>query len=338
MRGLTRLVATLLSFALVTGGCALTGNVAGNEVIAYFDDVGDLVVGGNVQVLDAEIGLVKDIELVMRDQELLAKVTMAIESDVEISATGLEALIRQTSLLGEQFVELKPTSEGPPFVGSEPVTISENDTERRVDVETFLGDLSAFVGAGGLEDLNRFTHSQALILEERGRRFGEVIEELEVFTGVLADRRADLGSAIEHLAAAGSTIARNQSTLDSFLDSLEDANVLLAEQGDDLRRLFSSLNRFGTVSARFLARHEAAINRQLRALRPVFRVLATSDDELRVDIAQLATFFELFPKSFGGGPGGKGSGDYLQADVVACEELASCNTKGEKGDVPGEGR
>ena len=56
-----------------------------------------------------------------------------------------------------------------------------------------------------------------------------------------------------------------------------------------------------------------------------------------MDIAQLRTFLELFPKSVGGGPGDTGKGDYIQAEAVLCEVLDDCHTSGEKGDVPGEG-
>lgn len=337
LSGVRAFVAAALSTALLLSGCALTGNVSGNQVIAYFEDAGDLVVGGNVQALDVEIGSINRIELVTRDGLLLAEVTMAIDPSIELPTTDLEAVVRQTSLLGEQFVELVPGADGAPFLGAETVTIPVASTDRRVDVETFLSDLSAFIGTGGLEDLNRFTHAQAMILEDRGRRFGRTIEELERFTEVLSDRRFDIAGAIDHLASAGETLATNRATLLAFLDSLEEANVLLAEQGDELGRLFSSLRRFGSVSSRFLARNESAIDRQLKALRPVFRVLARSQGELRVDIAQLRTFFQLFPKSLGGGPGGNGSGDYVQVDAVLCEMLVDCNTKGEKGDVPGEG-
>lgn len=337
VRSALRGISAVLGATFVLTSCALTGDVSGNEVVAYFEDVGDLVRGGNVQTLDVEIGLVKDIRLVTEGGRLLAEVTLAIDEGIELPTQDLKAIVRQTSLLGEQFIELVPGHEGPPFLGSDPVVIPVADTDRRVDVETFLSDLSGFIGTGGLEDLNRFTHAQALILEDRGRRFGRTIEELETFTGVLADRRLDIGSAIDHLASAGSTLADNRGTLLDFLDSLEQANVLLAEQGDELGRLFSSLRRFGTVSARFLARHEDAIDRQFKALRPVFRVLARSQRTLRVDIAQLRTFFELFPKSIGGGPGGKGRGDYVQVEAVLCEMLVECGTKGERGDVPGEG-
>ncbi len=328
----------LVVLAVGSSGCAITGNIPGDEVVAYFTDTGDLVVGANVQMLDVEIGLVKDIQYELKDGQMVARVTLVVKPDSDVPAEGLQALIRQTSLLGEQFVELAPTTTGAPFVGDTEVTIPLENTTRRVDIETFLSDLSAFIGSGSLEDLNRFTHAQALILEERGQRFGQTIEELERFTGVLANRKLDIASAIDSLASAGKTLADNTATLDSFLDSLEEANVLLADQGDELQTLLFSLRRFGTVSSRFLSQHENAIDRQFRALRPIFRALASSDDELRADIGQLATFLELFTKSLGGGPGGTGEGDYIQVEAVLCEVIANCHTNGEKGDVPGQGQ
>ncbi len=333
-------IAALLAAAVFGSSCALMTTDESPEVVAYFADVGDLVEKGAVQVADVEVGSVQEIDLVMQDGRMLARVSMSIDEDERIPAGDLRAVVRQTSLLGEQFVELVPGPHRAPYVGaaSHPqVTIPVTRTDRIVDVETFLGDLSAFVGGGGLEDLNSFTHAQALILEERGARLGETIEELETFTSVLAGRRFDVEAAIDSLASAGSTLAANRETLRSFLDSLAEANALLAEQGGGLRRLFTSLRRFGTVNARFLVRHEDAIDRQFRALRPILGGLAGAQGELRTDIAQLRTFLELFPKSLGGGPGGKGRGDYVQAEAVLCEALSACNTKGEKGDVPGEG-
>ena len=331
-----RLTAVALVALTLLASCGRGGQDS-PDVVGYFTDVGDLVVGGQVQVRDVEIGRITDITLEMQSGDMVARVEMDIVEGRDIPATDLGAIVRQTSLLGEQFVQLLPAAGSAPYVGDEPVTIPLDRTERRVDVETFLSDLSAFVGAGGLEDLNRFTHAQALILEDRGRRFGETLEELELFTSVLADRRFDIGAAIDSLASATGTIADNKATLDSFLDSLDTANALLAEQGDRLGDLFGSLRRFGTVSSRFLARHESAINRQFRALRPIFRGLAGASDELRVDITQLRTFLELFPKSMGTGPGDRGAGDYVQVEAILCESLVDCQTKGEKGDVPGEG-
>jgi virulence factor Mce-like protein len=330
-----RRIALFVLASLVLSGCGVTGRTNGDKVVAFFEDAGDLVSGGTVQVKDVEVGSVNEIDLVTQGGRMLAKVTMTIEDGLSINPDGLGAVVRQTSLLGEQFIQLVP-EEGDGQLDGE-VVIPVEMTDRRVDVETFLADLSAFIGNGALEDLNRFTHAQALILEERGTRFGETIGELEKFTDVLANRRFDVAAAIDSLGDAGQTLATNRDTLDSFLDSLETANALLADQGDELQTLFRSLRRFGTVSARFLARHETAISRQFTALRPVLRKLAGAQGALRVDITQLRTFLELFPKSMGGGPGDRGEGDYIQIEAVLCEVLTECNTRGERGDVPGEG-
>lgn len=331
-----RLIALAVVSGLAFSGCAFR-STDDPDVVAYFRDVGDLVEAGQVQVNDVEVGRITDIALELQDGDMVARVEMVLDQGVEVPATDLTAVVRQTSLLGEQFVQLVPTVDDGPVVGGEPVEIPLTSTERRVDIEAFLSQLSSFVGGGGLEDLNRFTHAQAVILEGRGERLGETIEELDTFTSILADRREDLGAAIDSLASASGTLAANRQTLHAFLDSLDEANVLLAEQGGNLGRLFASLRRFGTVNARFLARHEDAIDRQFRSLRPILRGLAGSSDELAIDIVQLRTFLQLFPKSMGGGPGGGGGGDYVQVDAVLCEEFANCQTKGEKGDVPGEG-
>jgi phospholipid/cholesterol/gamma-HCH transport system substrate-binding protein len=332
-----RLVAALLVVAAFGGAC-FGGGSGERKVVAYFDDVGDLVARSSVQYNDVKIGTVNEIELTLDDGNMLARVTMTLGEDVSIPATDLGAAVRQTSLLGEQFIELVPGSSGAPYVSAaKPVTIPVERTTRKVDVETFLGDLAGFLGGGGFEDLNRFTHVQALILQDRGDRLGKALEELEQFTGVLASREFDIRSAIDNLAGASKTLADNRGTIDSFLDSLDDANILLADEGDDLIRLFRSLRGFGTVNARFLARHEDAIRRGFKALRPVLDGLAGAQGALRADLSQLSRFFELFPKSLGGGPGGGGKGDYVQAQAILCESLAKCHTKGEKGDVPHEG-
>ena len=328
-----------LAFVLVT--CLLAGLLAscGDQsphVVAYFEDAGDAVVGGQVQISDVRVGKIDSIEMVVQEGRMVARVELSLDSDVELHTSDLGAIVRQTSLLGEQFIELVPSNEGSELTAAE-VTIPLERTTRRVDIETFLGDLSAFVGGGGLEDLNRFTNAQAIILENRGETFGQVIDELTTFTGTLAGRRVDVGEAIDSLASASGTIVNNQQTLDAFLDSLEEANALLAEQGDDFRALFQSLSRFGRVNSSFLARHETAMERQIRALKPIFRGLAGAKGELDNDLVKLNTFLKLFPKSLGTGPNARGAGDYIQADGVLCETLSNCNTRGEKGDVPGQG-
>jgi phospholipid/cholesterol/gamma-HCH transport system substrate-binding protein len=333
MRHLRLLLTSVLMLSLA-GACA---NENSPKVVAYFSDVGDLVEAATVQINDVEIGTISDLTYELSDGRMVARVEMRLDPDLKISERGLTAVIRQTSLLGEQFVELIPVRAGPPYVSATGTTIPLSATDKRVDIETFLGDLTAFIGSGTIEDLNRFTHAQALILQGRADELGDVIDELDTFTGLLANRRADVAAVIERLASASQNLASNQKTIDRFFDSLEKASVLLADQGDELGRLFRSLRRFGKVNSAFLAKHEGAINRQFRNLRPILAGLAGARHEIGSDITKLKTFFNLFPKSLGGGPGGAGFGDYVQADAVLCEHMYLCNVRGEKGDVPGQG-
>lgn len=331
------MIVAVLLLGIFGASCSLFEDETQHRVVAYFDDAGDLVEKGVVQVNDVEIGSIEDITLVLQDGRMLARVTMIVDDSEKIPSGNLGALVRQTSLLGEQFVELVPTQEGPPFVSTRETVVPVERTDKRVDIETFLSDLSSFIGEGGLEDLNRFTHAQALILEGRGDELGASIEELDKFTELLANRKEDIAAAVDHLGAASQTLADNQQTIDSFFDSLERGNHLLADQTDELADLFRALDGFARVNSRFLANHEDAINRQFKSLRPIFEGLGGAKRELGIDIAQLRTFFNLFPKSFGGGQGGVGFGDYVQAEAVLCESLSLCSTRGEKGDVPGEG-
>ena len=332
-----RVLALATVAALLAAGCTPGRSDSSPRVVAFFEDVGDLVPLAGVQVSDVEVGQVTDIELVNTDGRLMARVEMSIGSTHNVPASGLRAVVRQTSLLGEQFIELTADRPGVPFLRPGTTSIPIARTERRVDVETFLGDLAAFLGEGGLEDLNRFTHAQALILEERGDVFGETIEELDRFTGILANRRLDIAAAIDHLADASQTLAANQTTIHRFLGSLEDANRLLSSQGNKLGRLFRSLRRFGNYQTEFLVKHEKSIDRQFRSLEPILDGLAGAKGAIHADLRQLRVFFELFPKSMGTGPGAAGAGDYVQVDAVLCDVLDACHSRGEKGDVPGEG-
>src|SRR5947208_15788439 len=88
----------------VTAGCSLPGRKTGPLTItATFDDVGDLVENHAVQVADVRVGSVTKIELT---SDFKAQVTMSID-DVHLPADAV-ADLRQTSLLGERLIELRP--------------------------------------------------------------------------------------------------------------------------------------------------------------------------------------------------------------------------------------
>ena len=111
------LLAGFVSAVLVLSGCSiydapLPGGVSTGDnpmtIKVMFRDVLDLVPQSTVKVNDVTVGKVKKVEL----KGYVAKITVEIPKDVDLPDNA-RAEIRQTSLLGEKFVQLeKPTEPG----------------------------------------------------------------------------------------------------------------------------------------------------------------------------------------------------------------------------------
>lgn len=302
------------SFALIalTGllatSCAALGYASkcgGTNVIANFEQVGDLVEAANVQSSDVVIGTVSKIELKGWD----AAVTMCIHEGEKIPA-DVEARIRTTSLLGEKFVDLRPRTEGPPYL-EDGAVLGTEDTGKATELEDVFAQLAGILGSGNLEDLNRFTASQAEILRDNAGELRTVLAELREFTDTLATRKDDIGAAIDSLDNVAREVVDEQGVLKRFLDSFADSSGVLADQKGSLNDLLFSLDRFTRISVQLLEATEAGLDEQFRELRPVLRTVVRNSARVRETLQTLAVFSQYFPESM--------PGDYLQLDV--CQAL-----------------
>ena len=100
-----RFALAVVAVGLAAAGCTLPGRVSGPvQLEATFDDVGDLVVDHAVEVADVRVGRVAHIELT---DDFHALVTLEVQDDLQLPVDSV-AVLRQTSLLGEKFIELRP--------------------------------------------------------------------------------------------------------------------------------------------------------------------------------------------------------------------------------------
>lgn len=326
-----RRIALLALVATASTSCAAlgyAGKCEGTTVIANFEQVGDLVEAANVQSSDVVIGTVSKIELKGWD----AAVTMCIAADERIPA-DVEARVRTTSLLGEKFIDLRPRTEGPPYLADGAV-IGVEDTSKATELEDVFAQLATILGSGNLEDLNRFTASQAEILRDNASELRTVLAELHEFTGTLATRKDDIASAIDSLDSVARAVVDDQGVLKRFLDSFAGSAGVLADQKGSLNELLFSLDRFTRISVRLLEATEAGLDEQFRELRPVLRTVVKNSARVRKTIQTLALFSQYFPESM--------PGDYLQLDV--CQALPEDYEQGttcpqsDHGGVGGGGR
>jgi phospholipid/cholesterol/gamma-HCH transport system substrate-binding protein len=297
-------IALLLVIAVLGSACTALGlgsSCSGTELIAKFEQVGDLVVGGNVQSSDVEIGSIQDIEL----DGWTARVSMCIDEAEQIPA-DVEAVVRTTSLLGEKFVDLRPQSDGPPFL-EDGDAISLDRTTKATELEEVFAKLASVLGTGNLEQINRFTSAQADILRDNADELKEVLSRFRSFSDVLAGRKDQIASSVDSLDSVAQTVLEDSDVLKRFLQSFAQSSTVLNDQREGLEDLLIALDEFSTISVQLLEQTESGLNRQFDDLRPVLQTAVDNSANVRKTLQTLATFTEWFPESM--------PGDYLQLDV-----------------------
>lgn len=299
-----RRLALLLALAVLGSACSVIGITApcdGTEIIGRFQQVGDLVENANVQSSDVEIGTVSTIEL----DGWEAEVTMCLDKGERVPA-DTELVVRTTSLLGEKFVDVRPQSEGPPFLEDGDI-IDVGSTSKATELEEIFAKLASILGTGNLEQINRFTAAQANILRNRSGQLREVLSRFRRFTDLLDERRTDIAVSIDSLDSVARTIVGDSSILDRFLRTFAGSSRVLEDQKEEIENLLVALDRFTSVTVQLLNSTEQGLDEELRDLRPVLRTAVANSGNLRKSLETLATFSQWFPESM--------PGDYLQLDV-----------------------
>ncbi|MCA1705152.1 MAG: MCE family protein, partial [Actinobacteria bacterium] len=261
----TRVAMALLASVLLSS-CAVLGfeqPCDGTEIIGKFEQVGDLVENANVQASDVEIGTIQKIEL----DGWEAQVTMCLHPGEKIPA-DVVAVVRTTSLLGEKFVDLQTQSEGAPYLNDGDI-LESDQTSKATELEEVFAKLAGVLGTGNLEQINRFTSTQATILRDHADEFRAVLLDLREFTDLLANRKSDIAGAVDHLDSVASTLIGQTPVLERFLESFADASAVLAQNKNGLTSLLLALDRFTKISVQLLDETENGLNEQFNDLRPV---------------------------------------------------------------------
>lgn len=299
-----RQIALALAATMLTSSCAVLGfpgSCEGTAIIGIFEQVGDLVEAANVQSSDVEIGTVQKIEL----DGWNAKVSMCIDPTEKLPQ-DVRLVVRQTSLLGEKFVDVQAQSSGPPYL-EDGAILDTDQTGKATELEEVFAKLAGVLGTGNLEQINRFTSAQANILRDNAGELRQVLRRLRRFTDVLAGRKNQIASSVDSLDSVAQTLLGDRSVLEQFLASFADSSKVLNRQREGLEKLLVTLEEFSNISMRLIDETEEGFDSQLRDLRPVLSTAVANSHNIRRTLQTLATFSEWFPET--------SPGDYIQLDV-----------------------
>ncbi|MBF4162456.1 MCE family protein [Nocardioides acrostichi] len=284
-RGLrrARLAVVLLALCLGASACDFDvyslplpgGPDVGSDPIvitAQFGDVLDLVPKSTVKVDDVSVGRVTDIEL----DGYTAVVTMELNNDVDLPDNAV-AQLRQTSLLGEKFVDLSAPRSGASDNKLETGDVIGLDrTGRNPEVEEVLGALSLILNGGGVAQLKTIAAELNKALEGREDSTRSVLQQMDTFASTLDDNKADIVNAIEKLNRLAVSVRRQQGTINNALDELPSALRSINRQRSDLVTMLQALDRLGGVGVRVIKKTKANTITTLKQLRPILTELANA--------------------------------------------------------------
>jgi len=268
----------------------LPGGAAGGDdvyrVTAEFADVLDLVPQSSVKVDQVTVGTVEKIEL----NGWTARVTVRLPRSVKLPDNAI-AQLKQTSLLGEKYVQLeRPTAT--PAVGD----LGDGDniplarTGRNTEVEEVLSALSLLLNGGGVAQLKVIQSELSNALGGNETQIRDLITQLDTFVGGLDKQKAEIVRAIDGIDALSAKIAQRKGDLAAAMEALPKGLKVLADQRKQLTEMLSALSNLGAVGTRVISASKADTVANLKALSPVLSQLARAGDDLPKSFELLLTY------------------------------------------------
>jgi phospholipid/cholesterol/gamma-HCH transport system substrate-binding protein len=287
------------------------------RVVVEFGDVLDLVPQSAVKVNDVTVGTVETIWL----EGWTARVRVRVGVDVRLPDNATAA-VRQTSLLGEKFVDLAaPTDEAPRGELADGDVIPLSRTGRNVEVEEVLAALGLVLNGGGLQHLRTINDELASALEGRETDARDALRQLDAFVGGLDAQKDDIVRAIDAIDRLAGRLAGQTRTIGAAVDALAPGLAVLADQRQQLTRALTALRRLGRVGGRVVTATRADLLASLRALRPVLDQLVRAGDALPKALDFMLTF--PFPPNVTGAIVGNQVNLHVSLDANAADILAN---------------
>jgi phospholipid/cholesterol/gamma-HCH transport system substrate-binding protein len=278
------------------------------RVSAQFGNVLDLVPQASVKVNDVSVGKVEKIELA-RDN-VTAVVSMVVNGDVELPANA-GAELRQSSLLGEKYVQLRePAGAAPRGRLSDGAVITMDRTNRNPEIEEVLGALSLLLNGGGIDQLRTIVKEVDLALSGNEPELRAFLSNVDKVVGDLDGQRGNIVRAIDALNRLSGSLVAQTANLTAALDKLAPGLAVINEQRDALVSMLGALDHLSDVAVSTITASKDDLVADLQLLVPTLRKLAETGANLPNSLQFLVTypFTDYFTHPL--------KGDFVNVDVT----------------------
>jgi phospholipid/cholesterol/gamma-HCH transport system substrate-binding protein len=258
------------------------------QVTAQFGDVLDLVPQASVKVNDVSVGRVAKIELTPDNK--MALVTLVVNGAVSLPANA-GADLRQSSLLGEKYIQLRqPAGEPPQGRLNDGAVVPLSRTNRNPEVEEVLGALSMLLNGGGVGQLHNIVDELNKALSGNETQIRELLTNVNTVVSTLDGQRDNIVRAIDGLNRLSGTLVNQTGNLTNALDNLAPGLKVLEEQRGQLVTMLRALDTLSGVAVDTINKSKADLIADLKLLEPTLRKLVETGDSLPVALEYLVTY------------------------------------------------
>ncbi|MGH3517796.1 MAG: MCE family protein [Haloechinothrix sp.] len=258
------------------------------RVTVHFTNVLDLVPQSAVRVNDVPVGRVDRIELAQDGRT--AMVTVLVNGSVRLPANAV-ARLRQSSVLGEKFVELADPPDGAAhgkLTGGAVIPVER--TNRNTEMEEVLGALSLVLNGGGIGQLKEINSELNAALAGNTGDIKSFLHNLETFIASFDGNRDEITRAIDETDKLATTLAGRKDKIAGLIDDLGPGIEVLADHRGALTTMLRSLDELSDVAVDTVDRSKDDMLADLRALEPTLRRLAEAGDDFPRSMEMLLTF------------------------------------------------
>lgn len=279
---------TVVTIIVTTWLASIIGNfqlfASPYEIKAEFSDATGLLNGDVVKAAGVTVGRVSSIEI----DGGIAVVTMTIQEQVELPS-GLGAEIQFRNLVGQRMVTLVDESpeDGVLEAGE---TIPIDRTEPAFDLSALFNGLRPLIRSTNPEDINLVSKQLVQALAGRQGNVEGFLANVADLSETLAGKDEELGTLIENVNIVTSDLAGRDAQLRTTLSSMNAFFTDVAESRDDLAVALQTLDQAATSFGRIVDRNDENLRVELADLATIFDAVNDRRSQLRKVIRALPEF------------------------------------------------
>ena len=269
------------------------------SVYAQFQDAGGVFTNQEVTYRGITVGQVGEMEVTPEGVSIELKIDKDFD---EIPKEDIEARVMFKSAVGEQFVDLLPGSDDPPYL-EDGTEIPQEQTSIPVSTQALLSSLEGVLRGVPPEDLKGAVDALGIGLTGRGPDLATIIESTGTLAELFAERAPEVQSLLRNGTKVGGSFIRSRKDFAEAIENLVIVSESLSDSRDDLGTLLRGTNTTSDELVRLLRQYRTPVNDFIREFAIVNDIQARHADDINQLFLFLPTALDRTSLAFEPGTG-----------------------------------